>query len=155
MAKQKIRSVLIPELGIALEPRGVVESEVETDFGRTLSHLVAQSPAGPILIRATTGGDLRAAVVAVAYENYETHAGVGAAGYVVGSTFITVLPTYVTDCLIETFGAVIEFYNQAGVWGDEKTLLPGFYSFDFIHYGVRIRNRVALSNCDYEFTLYR
>ena len=155
MAKQKIRTVLIPESGLALEPRGVIESLVDTDFIRALSHLVGMSPAGAIMLRATTGGDLRVAAVSVAYEIYETHAGVAAAAYNAGDTFVTVAPWYVVDCLIETFAATIEFMNQAGVWGDPKSLPVGFYSFDFINYGIRIQNRVAINLCDYEFTMYR
>ena len=155
MAKQKIRTVLIPESGIDLEPKGVMESLVETDFIRTLSHIIGMSPAGAIMLRATTGGDLRVATVSMAYEVYEVHAGVAAAAYNAGDTFITALPSYVTDCLIETFAGTIEFMNQAGVWGDPKSLPVGFYSFDFIHYGIRIQNRVAINLCDYELTMYR
>jgi hypothetical protein len=155
VAKQKIRSVLIPEFGITLEPRGVVESVVDTDFIRALAHLVAMSPAGPVLLNATTGRDLRVAVVGVGFEVYEVNAGVAPDAYNVAQTYIFVLPQYVTDCLIETFGATIEFMNQAGVWGDPKSLPVGFYSFDFLHYGIRIQNRVALSVCNFEFTTYR
>lgn len=155
MAKQKVRTVLIPEAGLELEPRGVIESLVDTDFIRALSHLVAMSPAGAVMVRATTGGDLRMAAVSVAYEIYDVNAGAAPDAYDAPNTYNFADPQYVTDCLIETFGATIEFRNQAGVWGDPKSLPVGFYSFDFIHYGVRIQNRVALSVCNYEFTTYR
>lgn len=155
MAKQKIHTVMIPELGIELEPRGVIESVVDTDFIRTLAHLVAQSLAGPVLLHATTGGDLRVAVTGVGYEVYETHAGAAPDAYDAGHTYASAIAVQCTDCLIETFGATIEFCNQAGVWGDPKTLPVGFYSFDFVHYGVRIQNRVAASVCNFEFTFYR
>ncbi len=155
MGKQKIRTPLIPESGITLEPRGVIESTVETDFTRSLAHLVGQSSAGPILLRATTGGDLRIAMVAAAYEFYEVHAGNAPNAYNAGNTFTWLIPQYVTDVLIETFGATIEFANILGVWGDPKTLPVGFFSFDFIHYGIRIQNRIPASVAVYEITTYR
>jgi hypothetical protein len=155
VAKQKIRTVLIPESGLTLEPRGVKESVVETDFIRALVHLVAMSPSGPVLLNATTGKDLRVAVSGVGYEVYATNAGNAPNAYNAGNTFITALPSMTTDILIETFGATIEFMNQAGVWGDPKTVPVGFFSFDFIQYGIRIQNRVALSVAVYEITTYR
>jgi hypothetical protein len=155
VAKQKIRTVLIPEIGLVLEPRGVAESDVDTDFSRVLAHLVAQSSAGPVMLRATTGGDLRVAVIGVGFEVYEVHAGNAPNAYNAGNTFITVIPSNVTDVIVEAFGATIEFMNQAGVWGDPKTLPVGFYSFDFVHYGIRIQNRIPASISVYEITLYR
>jgi hypothetical protein len=155
MGKQKIRSVLIPELGVVLEPRGVVESTVETDFTRAFTHLVGQSSAGSILLRATSGGDLRVAVMGAAFEIYAVYAGNAPNAYDAPNTFASVVPQYVTDLLIETFGATIQFCNLAGVWGNPKTLPVGFYSFDFIHYGIRIQNRVPASVAVYEITLYR
>lgn len=155
MSKQKIRTVLIPESGLTLEPRGVAESVVDTDFIRALAHLVAMSPAGPVLLNATTGRDLRVAVSGVGYEVYATHAGNAPNAYDAPNTFITVIPSNTTDVLVEAFGATIQFMNQAGVWGDPKTVPVGFFSFDFIHYGIRIQNRVPASVAVYEITIYR
>jgi len=155
VAKQKIRTILIPESGIQLEPRGVEESLVDTDFGRTISHIVVQSPAGPVMVTGTTGGDIRAAMVGMAYELYAVNAGNAPDVYDAPNTFAFVLPQYVTDFLIETFGATISFRNNAGLWGNNKSLPVGFYSIDFIHYGVRIQNRVASLVSVYEITTYR
>jgi hypothetical protein len=155
VAKQKIKSVMVPESGIDLEPRGVIESLVETDFTRALSHIVGLAPGGPVVLRATSGGDLRVATVGIAYEVYDVHAGVAPDAYDVPNTFLYVDAQYVTDVLIENFGATIQFRDRLGNWGDGKTLPVGFYSFDFIHFGVRIQNRVALSVSNYEFTTYR
>lgn len=154
MAKQKIKTVLIPELGIVLEPRGVQESVVDTDFTRVIAHLVGQSSAGPIMIGATTGGSLRMSMVGQAFESYTVNAGAAPDAYNAGSTYNFVGPQFVTDILVETFGATISFKNQAGVWGANKTLPVGFYSIDIIHYGIKIQNRVALSVAAYEITTY-
>jgi len=152
---QKIKTVLIPEAGLDLEPRHVIESKVDTDFIRTLAHIIGQSPGGSVVLRCTSGGDLRVATVGTGFEIYEVEVGAAPDAYDVPNTFIYVDPVYVTDCLIETFGATISFRNSLGVWGDDKSLPVGFFSFDLLHYGVRIQNRVALSVCDYEFTVYR
>ena len=56
---------------------------------------------------------------------------------------------------METNDATIQFRNLAGVWGDNIPLPVGFHSKDFIHYGIRIQNRVALAVGAYEIVMYR
>ena len=155
VAKQKVKTVLIPESGVDFEPRGVIESLIDTDFVRALSHIVGLAPGGPVVLRATSGGDLRVATVGIAYEVYDVNAGAAPNAYDVPNTFLYVDAQYVTDVLVEDFGATIQFRDRLGNWGDGKTLPVGFYSFDYIHFGMRIQNRVALSVSNYEFTTYR
>jgi len=152
---QKIKTVLIPEIGLNLEPSHVMKSEVETDFTRALAHLVCQSPAGPVMVRGTTGGNLTTATVGIAFETYVVEAGNAPNAYDGPNTFDQVDPFYVTDVLIEAFDATVQFRNQAGMWGDAKAFPVGFYSIDFMHYGMRIQNRVPASVAVYEFTIYR
>jgi len=151
---QKLRTVLIPEAGLTLEPQGVIESEVETDFSRTISHLVAQAPNGSIMLQSTSGGDLRVATVGIAYEIYDVNAGNAPDVYDAPNTFIYPNAQYVTDFLIETNDATVSWRDRTGAWGDNKTLPVGFYSFDFIHFGVRIQNRVGGDISVYEITCY-
>jgi len=153
--KQKIRTVIIPESGLILEPEHVLESEVATDFIRSLAHIVGQSPGGSVVLRCSTAGDLRVATVGTAFELYEVENGNAPDAYDAPNTFEYADAVYMTDCLIETFGATISFRDEGGLWGDGKALPVGFYSFDFLHYGIRIQNRVALSVSVYEFTIYR
>jgi len=155
MAKQDLKTVLIPEKGLSLQPAGVVASSVETDFLRSISHLVVQGPTGPVMVQGTTGGDIRVVTVTIAYEVYDVNAGSAPDVYDAPNSFLYADAQYVTDLLIETFGATVSFRDSTGVWGGNKSLQVGFYSFDFLHYGVRIQNRVALSVCDYEITCYR
>ena len=152
---QKIRSVLIPEIGIDLEPEFVKEFEVSTTFSRTLAHLVGRTGNRSILVKATSDGRLLVAAMGTAAEVYIVEAGAAPDAYNAGNTFDQVLPIYLTDVLAETNNMVIQFRNQAGVWGDTIIVNVGFRSFDFIHYGIRIQNRVALAAGDYEITMYR
>lgn len=153
--KQKIRTVLIPESGINLEPLHVVESLVDTDFIRSLAHIVGQSPGGAVILKCTSGGDLRVAMIGTGFEVYEVEAGVAPDAYNAGSTYTFAVPVYTTDLLIETFDATISFRNVLGVWGDNKSIPIGAVSIDLLHYGIRIQNRVALSVAAYEITMYR
>ena len=152
---QKIRSILIPELGLDVEPEFVSEAEISTEFGRNISHIAAQTGRRSILIKATSDGRLLVAASGTAMEVYAVENGNAPDAYNAGSTYGFVEAQYVTDILVETFGATISWRNAAGVWGDNKALPVGAYSYDFIHYGIRIQNRVALSVCVYEITTYR
>lgn len=152
---QKIRTVLIPEKGIILEPDFIEEFEVSTDFSRALAHVIGQTGDRSIAIKATSDGRLLVAMAGGAAEEYAVENGAAPDAYNVGSTFEFVDAQYVTDFLIETNDATISFRNQQHVWGDDKAMPQGAISIDFIHYGVRIQNRVALSVCDYEITTYR
>ena len=153
--KQAIRTVLLPESGLNLEPEYVRESFVGTDFSRVIAHLVGKANAGGILIKATSSGSLHVVSAGVPFEIYDVNNGIAADAYNAGDTFEFAVAYAVTDLLIETFAATISFRNQAGVWLGDKALPVGFHSIDFINYGIRIRNRTGGSNTVYEFTSYR
>ena len=153
--KQKIRSILIPEIGLEVEPEFVQESEVNNIFTRAISHLAARFGTRSILLKATSDGRLLVASSGTSAEIYNVENGNGPDAYNAGSTFESEFAIFTTDILIEDFDATISFRNAAGVWGDDKQLLVGVNSIDFIHYGIRIQNRVALSVSAYEITNYR
>jgi len=152
---QKIRTVLIPELGLTLEPEFLKEFEVDSKFTRTLSHIVAQTGSRAIMIRATSDGRLHVASAGVSFEWYAVEAGNAPDAYAGPTTYEYADAVLVTDISIETFEAEISFRNAAGIWGDDKRIPVGITSIDFVHYGARIQNRVALSVAAFEFTFYR
>ena len=152
---QKIKTILIPEEGLVLEPKYVVEAEVGSEFTRTFAHLVGKKVGGTVLLRATSDGRLLVAAAGTAYEYYDIENGIGADAYAAGDTFDQTEAWYVTDIIIETFAAEVSFRNQAGVYGDDKYFPVGAYSIDLIHYGMRCQNRTPGSNTVYEFTIYR
>ncbi len=153
--KQRIGTILIPERGLILEPEGVVQSFVETDFTRTIAHLAAQAPGGSVILACTTDGRLQVAAAPGAFEVYGVETGIAANAFNAGDTFDQVIAQYVTDILIETNPAIVSFADVNGVYGDEKAVPVGFMSIDLVHYGMRVRNRNAGFNAVYEFTIYR
>ena len=153
--RQKIRTVLLPELGLDLEPEFLTEFSVDSDFSRAIAHLAAKTGSRSIMLKATSDGRLLVATAGTASEIYVVENGVAPDAYNAGSTYESADAIYTTDFLIETFAATITFRNAAAVWGNAKALPVGGHSIDFIHYGVRIQNRVALSACAYEITTYR
>jgi len=153
---QKVRSILIPEIGLDLEPKFVTEFEVSTDFTRTLAHVVGRTGNRSIIIKATSDGRLLVAAAGTSMEIYAVEGELAAPdAYDAGSTFEQILPMYVTDILVETNDGTISFRNQAGVWGDDIALPVGFHSKDFIHYGIRFQNRVGAAVARYEIVMYR
>ena len=151
---QKLKTPLIPEQGISFTPRDVMESDVETDFGRSLSHVVAQGPRGSVALICTTDGRLHVATAGSACEVYAVENGNAPNAYDAPNTFIFADAQYVTDIFIETNEATIQFRNAAGAWGDDKALPLGIASLDFVHYGIRIQNRVPAAIAAYEITTY-
>ena len=153
---QKGKSVLIPEIGLEVEPEFVKEYEIDTNFSRVLAHLVGRTGSRSIILKATSDGRLHVAYSGTSFETYivEMEAATPDA-FDAGSTHIQLLPIYLTDILIETNDATIQFYNVNGVWGDNISLPVGFHSKDFIHYGIRIQNRVGAAVGRYEITMYR
>ncbi len=152
---QKIRTVLIPELGLELEPEYLNELEVSTEFSRTLAHIVAQTGSRSIIIKATSDGRLLVASAGTSNEIYAVKKGNAPDIYDGGSTLESDEAIYTTDFLIEAFDATVSFRNAAGDWGHDKALPVGGYSIDLIHYGVKIQNRVGESVSVYEITTYR
>ncbi len=157
MAKrQKVRSVLLPEIGIEFEPKFIEEFDIGTSFERVLAHVVGRVGERSIIIKATSDGRLHVAAAGTSMEVYNVEGELAAPNaYDAGSTFVQVLPIYVTDILIETEDGTISFRNSAGVWGDDIDLPVGFHSRDFIHYGIRFQNRVAAALARYEIVMYR
>lgn len=154
-SKQKIRTILIPEIGLQLEPEFIAEFEVNTEFTRAIAHVAGQTANRSIMIRATSDGRLLVAAAGTSMEIYHVETGNAPDAYNAGSTFEQANAIYTTDILIEDFAAEISFRNLAAVWGDEKIIPVGFASIDFIHYGIRIQNRGAGDVAAYQITFYR
>jgi len=153
--KQKIRTPLIPEAGLDLEPKFVEEALVETDFTRAFSHLIVRSPTGTVRVRGTSDGRVLVATAGGAFEIYVVENGTAADAFNAGDTFNQAYAFYVTDIMVETHQAIVSFRDVNGVYGNEKWVPVGFSSIDLVHYGMRIRNRNAGDNAVYEFTIYR
>jgi len=153
--EQKIKTVLIPELGLDLSPEFIEQSIVTPDFSRVFSHLIGKADDRGILIRATSDGSLRVVSAGVPFEAYLVFSGTGDTAYIAANIKEYTVAYNVTDFLIETNPAVISFRNLQGVWLLDKILPVGYHSIDFIHYGLKIRNRNDPGDSTYEVTVYR
>ncbi|MBA7607720.1 hypothetical protein ES703_14886 [subsurface metagenome] len=153
--EQKIHTVLIPETGLDLSPEHIEQSIVTPDFSRVFAHLIGKADDRGILIRATSDGSLRVVSAGTPFEHYEIFSGTSDDPYTAINTKEYSEAYNVTDFLIETHPAKISFRNLQGVWLADKILLVGFHSIDFIHYGIKIKDRTPASNSVYEITSYR
>ncbi len=153
--EQKSRTILIPEIGLDLEPEFVREINVGTKFSRVLAHLCARTGQRSIALKGTSDGRLLVAMAGGAAEIYAVENGNAPDAYDGGSTFAFADAQYTTDILVETNDATVSFRNVALVWGDDKAIPIGMASIDFIHYGIRIQNRVGAAVAEYEITTYR
>ncbi|MQY77573.1 MAG: hypothetical protein GH151_00010 [Bacteroidetes bacterium] len=152
---QKIKTVLIPESGLDLSPEFIEQSIVTPDFSRVFAHLIGKADDRGILIRATSDGSLKVVSSGVPFESYLVYPGTCDVDHDVYDTEEFEVAYNVTDFLIEAHDVLISFRNSQGVWLQDKVLLAGYHSIDFIHYGFRIRNRVNTEDPDYEITIYR
>ena len=152
---QKIKTILIPETGLDLQPRDVIEAEVSTDFIRTFAHIVGKGTSSGVLLRCTSDGRLYVVSAGTSMEEYSVESGDAEDTYAAADTFEFVEAQYITDFLIESFDATISFRNEAGDYGDDKSIPVGAVSLDLIHYGVRVQNRSPGDVSDYEITTYR
>ena len=152
---QKIKTVLIPESGLSLSPEFIEQSIVTPDFSRVFAHLIGKADSSGILIRATSDGSLRVVSSGVPFESYLVFSGTGNVDYIAANIKEYTVAYNVTDFLIETNPAIISFRNLQGVWLLDKILPVGYHSIDFIHYGVKIKNRNDPGDSVYEITVYR
>lgn len=152
---QRLKSILIPEIGLDLTPEFVEEAEISTEISRSISHIVGRTGNRSIMIKATSDGRLLVAAAGSAMEIYTVETGTAPDTYDAGSTYDSANAIYVTDILVELNDLTISFRNHEGNYGDDKALLIGFTSIDLINYGIRIENRVGGVVGDYELTLYR
>jgi len=153
--EQKIKTVLIPELGLDLSPEFIEQSIVTPDFSRVFAHLIGKADSRGILIRATSDGSLRVVSAGVPFEEYVVASDTCGDDYAAPHIFESEVAYNVSDFLIESFAAIISFRNRQGVWLPDKVLPVGMHSIDLIHYGIRIHNREDGDDCVYEITVYR
>ncbi|MBA7523130.1 hypothetical protein ES705_15253 [subsurface metagenome] len=151
---QKIKTVLIPEDGVDLDPPFIQQSVVTPDFSRVFAHLIGKAADSGILIKATSDGSLKVVSAGVPFESYlvvkETSDNLE---YVAPHIYESETACNVSDFLIELFPGFISFRNSRGVWLPDKKLPVGMHSIDFIHYGVRIK-KTADGAVQYEITCY-
>jgi len=152
---QKIGTVLIPEIGLNLDPEFIEQCVVGPDFSRVFAHLVGKAASRGVLLQATSDGSLKVVSAGVPFEYYSVFSGTGQNDYA-APNILTFEEAYnVTDLLFETHPALVSFRTLQGSWLDDKSFPVGYHSIDFIHYGYKVKNRTAGDNTVFEVTIYR
>lgn len=152
---QKIKTILIPEIGLELDPEFIEQSIVTPDFSRVFSFLVGKAVNRGVLLKATSDGSLKVVSAGVPFEIYVVFSGTGANDYTTPNIKEYTDSYLVSDFLIETNPAIISFRDFEGSWLPDKSFPVGYHSIDFIHYGIKIKNRITDSPTIYEITVYR
>lgn len=152
---QKIKTVLIPEIGLDLSPEFIEQSVVGPDFSRVFAYLVGKAASRGVLLQATSDGSLKVVAAGVPFEYYSVFSGTGQNDYAAPNILTFEEAFNVTDLFIETHPALVSFRTLQGNWLDDKSFPVGYHSIDFIHYGYKIMNRTPDSNTIFEITIYR
>ncbi len=153
--EQKIKTVLIPEIGLELDPEFIQQSIVTPDFSRVFAHLIGKAADRGVLIRATSDGSLKVVSAGTPFEEYIVFPGTAGENYAAPNIKEYDVGYNVTDILVESFPAIISFRNAQGFWLQDKALPVGYHSIDFIHFGYRIKRRTDAGDTDFEVTVYR
>jgi len=129
---------------------------IDNFFRRGLAYLVGFTEAlDARLVKVTAAGAIKVVSVGGGFTDYVVNSGVGANAYAAGQTHE--FPVFYSrwDILIEMFGAVVSFRKEDGTWGDDISLPVGTYTEDIVARGIRVRNRIAFQNTEYEVVSLR
>jgi len=129
---------------------------VRNVFTRALAHLIAYTEQNkPIKLRATSEGLLKVSTYPEIFEDYEPFSGTAKDDFDPTTTYEFPESYNRWDILLEGGDAIIAFKKNDGTWGKEITLPEGFHSYEFSGLGIKIKNRTAGVNVDYEITVFR
>lgn len=129
---------------------------IDNIIQRMLSYLMAWTEDGKaVRLRATADGKLKTVMAGGGFTEYDVKSGTAADTYITANTFEFTKPYSRVDILIEDNDAVVSFKQENGVWGSDITLKMGYHSIDFVILGIKVKNRVAAANADYEIVVYR
>lgn len=153
---QRIRTRLWPIIGLELEP-DFPEGEVDlgTDLPLSLSLLAARSPAGTILVRATSAGALITTTTPPVHTHYEQVAGTADSSFSALNTYTW--PTPRAHFTFQGTGAdcIIQMQLQPGVWGGDLELKDGdVIDYSLQIYGFRVKANEEGQTSYYLITLW-
>jgi len=109
----------------------------------------------PIALKARSDGVLVVADVGAGFETYEVFIGTALDNYDVSMTFEPKEKGARWDILIKSYDAVISFKDKTGLqWLPDMEMPVGFHSIDFVSSSIRIKNKTAGNNADFEIVVY-
>ena len=148
---QRVKTLLLPEKGLTLEPETPKDLFVSPETIRTFAWLFANDGANLRLLQCTDAGALHVADTGSGLSLVEVDSGTANDAYDAGDTFLYAAAKSKVWIVIETYGATIKFYDQNGAFMDEFSLPVGVAEFDVSTRGGAIQNRTAGQNCVYQF----
>jgi len=109
----------------------------------------------PIALKARSDGVLVVADVGAGFETYEVFKGSALDNYDVTTTFEPKEKGARWDILIKSYDAVISFKDKTGLlWLPDMEMPVGFHSIDVVSSGIRIKNKTAGNNAEFEIVVY-
>jgi len=141
--RQIIKTKLGSISGLEFEPKYPDKLYVDNFFTRQLSHLIAQTPSGLVFLKATSNGALNVAVIGSGLESYRVYEGYGLDSYATAQTHTFTNPDTKFSINVSVHPIYVSFYDVDETWGSDILLPIGFHQFDFVTYGVRVKNAVA------------
>jgi len=109
----------------------------------------------PIALKARSDGVLVVADVGAGFETYEVFKGTALDDYDVTTTFEPKERGARWDILIKSYDAVVSFKDKTGLqWLPDMEIPVGFHSIDFVSSSIRIKNKTAGNNADFEIVVY-
>lgn len=148
---QRVKTLLLPEKGLTLEPETPPELYLSQETIRTFSWLFANDGANMRLLQCSAGGALHVADIGSGLDTIEVDAGTAPDAYDGSNTFLYSASKSKVWIVLETYGATLKFYDQAGSFMDAFSLPVGVAEIDVSTRGAAIQNRNAGQNCAYQF----
>jgi len=109
----------------------------------------------PIALKARSDGILNVADVGAGFETYEVFKGSALDNYDVSTTFEPKEKGARWDILIKSYDAVVSFKDKTGLqWLSDMEMPVGFHSIDVVSSSIRIKNKTAGNNANFEIVVY-
>lgn len=152
--KQILKTIMIPEEGLVLEPESVQEVLVETDIIRAFAYLFGKSGDKRVSLECTLGGILKVTSTGTIFEDNEGFAGTAADAWS-AALGLTGVPQYL-EIWTRTFGMEVQRSTDGIVYQDAIWLeVNSYYEINASTMELRIRNAVPGSNATYRIQCWR
>jgi len=109
----------------------------------------------PIALKARSDGVLVVADVGAGFETYEVFKGTSLDDYDISMTFEPKEKGARWDILIKSYDAIVSFKNKTDLlWLPDMEMPVGYHSIDFVSSSIRIKNKTAGNNSEFEIVVY-
>ena len=140
---------------LAKDPRNLRHFFTSNFFQRTLSHLFGRTIRGEVkAIRVADDGTVFVTPYGGAFDQYEVYTGTTADDYTPPNTHEFDEAVKRVDLLIEDADVIVAFMNPAAQWMDNMIIKQGFWSFDVLTKGIKLKSRTSGSPASYQIVAW-